>query len=94
MEHPTEDILLRFILCVATRQENQWVVRHLLTSCSSCAATLRKLRKEPPQDPPLAPDAYDQALDRLTARVRAAGEAGRPLPSASSANATPRRRFG
>lgn len=80
MEHPTEDVLLRFTLCAASRQENRQVVRHLLSRCPSCAETVRKLREEPPPDPPISPDAYNPALDRLIARERELTAAPHPAP--------------
>jgi hypothetical protein len=66
MEHPPEDVLLRFILGAASRQENRQVVRHLLARCPSCASALRTLKRKPPPDP----DAYDQALVRLAAKLQ------------------------
>jgi anti-sigma factor RsiW len=69
MEHPTEDVLLRFVLCASTRQENRLVVRHLLARCPTCAATLRQLRNEPPCQPP-RPEEYDAAFARAVASLR------------------------
>lgn len=81
MEHPPQDVLLRFALCTASREENRKVVRHLLARCPSCAARLRELLNQPPLDPPIDPEAYDQALDRLVARARELSEsAPRPFP--------------
>ncbi len=93
MEHPADDVLLRFLLGATDRQENRQVVRHLLARCPRCAAALRRMRKEPTLDPPLSPDAYDAALDRAAARLRAR-EDGRRHVSAASGNVTPRRGSG
>ncbi|HYU33460.1 MAG TPA: hypothetical protein VEW48_14990 [Thermoanaerobaculia bacterium] len=65
MDHPSKEVLLGFVLGAASRQENRMVVRHLLARCPACAATLRKLRQEPPLSPPPDPGAYDPAIDRL-----------------------------
>jgi len=67
MEHPAQDLLLRFVLGVASRAENRTVVRHLLARCPVCAAALRKLRREPPSSPPRNQEEYDPAFDRLAA---------------------------
>jgi hypothetical protein len=98
MEHPPTDLLLRFLLCTASRPENQVVVRHLLTRCPSCAAMLRQLRHEPPLSPPPSPEAYDPALARAAVFVREllqksppAAVADRLPGSAASANAARRR---
>jgi hypothetical protein len=69
MEHLPEDLLLRFVLERTSRQENQQIVRHLLASCPTCAAALRKIWKEPPR-PPIDPAAYDPALDRFEEQWR------------------------
>ncbi len=65
MEHPADDVLLRFVLGATSRQENRQVVRHLLSRCPACAVTLRSLWQEPPIGPPPDPGAYDEAFDRL-----------------------------
>jgi len=80
MEHPGDDVLLRFLLGATSRLENRQVVRHLLTQCPSCAAALRKMRKEPPLAPPLSPDAYDAALDRVAARLHELTSPPKPTP--------------
>ena len=69
MEHPTEDVLLRFILGGTSRQENRQVVRHLLSRCPHCAAALRTLSRQPPLGPPPDPTAYQEALDRFAAKL-------------------------
>ncbi len=66
MEHPAADVLLRFFLGTASRQENRQIVRHLLSRCPACAAALKEMKPEPPGDP----GAYDEALDRFAARLR------------------------
>lgn len=66
MDHPAEDVLLRFLLGAASRQENRQIVRHLLARCPSCAAALRRMKPDGPIEPPVDPAEYDQALDRIT----------------------------
>ncbi|HEY6509195.1 MAG TPA: hypothetical protein VIY56_14335, partial [Vicinamibacterales bacterium] len=44
-------------------------MKHLLPRCPSCAATLRKLRNEPPCQLP-RPEEYDAAFDRTAAFLR------------------------
>ena len=80
MEHPPEEVLLRFVLGATSGEENHQVVRHLLARCPSCAAALRKMLAEPPLDPPLAPEAYDAALDRVAARLRKLTSPQTPAP--------------
>lgn len=102
MEHPTPDVLLRFLLGAASRPESRQVVRHLLARCSSCAAALRELRSEPPLGPPPGPEVYDPAFDRAAAFLRKLSQNGRPAAEAgrrpdtgASGNAARRRwRFG
>src|SRR5262245_59470503 len=65
MEHPADDVLLRFLLGAASRQENRAVVTHLLARCPRCAAALRQMKL-----PPVDPAAYDEALDRFAAEFR------------------------
>lgn len=69
MEHPSEEVLLRFLLGAASRPENRAVVRHLLARCPACAATLQHLRHEPPLNPPPSPDAYLPAFHHVAAFV-------------------------
>jgi hypothetical protein len=91
--HPTDEDLLRFLLGATSRQENRQIVRHLLTRCPSCAATLQTMKPEPPVDP----GAYDEALERFAARLRemAGAEGGGRLGgSPTSGGATPRRSSG
>ena len=97
MQHLPEEVLLRFVLGATSRQENRLVVRHLLARCPTCAATLRKLRQEPPWSPPPDPEAYDPAFDRLAALLRKladadeSAEAGLLQSSVTSGNAARRR---
>jgi len=79
MEHPTAEILLRFSLATASRQESRQVVRHLLARCPACAAVLKGLLA-----PPVDPGVYDQALDRLAARGAGIVISGRPARPRSS----------
>jgi hypothetical protein len=65
MEHPTRADLLRFLLGTTSRQENRLIVRHLLANCPACTAALSQMWKEP-----IAPTAYDQALDRFQEQLR------------------------
>jgi hypothetical protein len=76
MEHPADDVLFRFLLGTSSPEENRQVVRHLLARCQVCAETLRKMKREPPVEP----DAYDEALDRCTARLRKCAGAPKPAP--------------
>ncbi|HYU35522.1 MAG TPA: hypothetical protein VEW48_25490 [Thermoanaerobaculia bacterium] len=80
MEHPTEEVLLRFVLGATGREENGQVVRHLLARCPTCAAALRRNLREPPLDPPPDPGAYDEALDRLTAMLLELPAGAKPPP--------------
>ena len=70
MDHPVSDTVLGHVLTgTATRQELREVVAHLLRGCPDCAGRLRaRLRREVPDA------AYDRALDRLEASLRAALE--------------------
>ena len=85
MKHPADDVLLRFILGTTDRQENRQVVRHLLARCPACAAILRKMRKEPPANPPISPEVYDAALDRAAAWLREITGGTNPAPRPSPA---------
>ena len=81
MEHPAEDVLRRFFLVAASREENRQVVRHLLARCPACAAALKRLRLEPM--PPVAPGAYDGALARLMERAQELTGGTKPAPRLS-----------
>lgn len=52
MEHPSPDVLHRFVLGTASRLENRLVVRHLLARCPVCLAALRQVTQEPCLFPP------------------------------------------
>jgi anti-sigma factor RsiW len=80
MEHPSQEVLLRFILGAASRQESRQVVRHLLARCPACAAAFREIRREPPLAPPPRPEAYDQAFTRAAAFLRALARKENPPP--------------
>ena len=91
MEHPADEVLLRFLLGETSREENRAIVIHLLSGCPRCAAVLRQL------PPPEEPEAYDKALDRLEAAVQelAAGdEEGRLARFLTSGGATRKRPSG
>lgn len=77
MDHPTDNVLLRFLLGEPSRQESRQVVRHLLSRCPDCAAALKTLSQQPPLGPPPSPIDYQEALDRFAARLREAEGAGR-----------------
>jgi len=63
-DHPSADLLARFLLGTTGPRENRAIVRHLLTQCPTCASHLRRLMPKP------AVGAYDQALNRFTAETR------------------------
>jgi hypothetical protein len=89
-EHPSDEDLFRFVLGATSRLENRAIVRHLLARCPACAAVLKRVKPEPPGEPA----DYDEALDRLAARLRELGGAGGGGPCAatlSSGGAFPRR---
>jgi hypothetical protein len=78
LEHPSADLLARFLGCRATATENRQVVRHLLTRCPECAAQLQQLKLTPRRFPD---QAYDEAYDRFMVkaqRLSAVAEASRP----------------
>lgn len=68
MNHPSIEVLSRFVWRTASREENRLVVRHLLTLCPVCAAAVRTMRPEP-----VDPAEYDAALDRFEERARGSG---------------------
>jgi hypothetical protein len=74
MDHPAEDVLLRFAALEASRAENRLVVQHLLAKCPECAARIRKAFR-PEHDPA----EYDAALDRAFARVLSPSRRQGPL---------------
>lgn len=59
MEHPPDDMLLRFARLEGSRSENRQVVRHLLARCPDCAARIRAAAR-----PRIDPAELDAALDR------------------------------
>ncbi|HKH45117.1 MAG TPA: hypothetical protein VKM72_10680 [Thermoanaerobaculia bacterium] len=76
LDHPSADLLSRFLGYCATTAENRLVVRHLLTQCPECAARLQQLRRTRYLD-----RAYDEAYDRFMVKARqlsAVAEARRP----------------
>jgi len=42
-EHPTPDLLLRFLLGETSKSETRAIVRHLLAGCPACASVLRPI---------------------------------------------------
>ena len=65
MEHPSEDILQRFVSGTASREESRIVVKHLVKGCPACARKIRDLMEPkavpgPSYEDPLA--RFDQGL--------------------------------
>ncbi|HTG33989.1 MAG TPA: hypothetical protein VLB76_13750 [Thermoanaerobaculia bacterium] len=61
MEHPSEDILLRFASGTASREEGRIVVAHLVKGCPACARKIREL-----MEPKTVPrSAYEDPLARF-----------------------------
>jgi hypothetical protein len=61
MDHPSEDILQRFVSGTASREESRTVVKHLVRGCPACARKLRDL-----MEPKAVPrTAYEDPLDRF-----------------------------
>jgi len=60
-EHPSEEILKRFVAGAASSQESRAVVAHLLKGCAPCATKIRRLM-EPDS---VAGGSYEKALDRF-----------------------------
>lgn len=81
MEHPAEDVLLRFFLGTTSRQENRQIVKHLLARCPVCAAALRSVKPGP-----VDPSAYDEALDRFAVKLRELARETNPPPWRAPAN--------
>jgi hypothetical protein len=70
MDHPVSDALLAHAVAgTASRAELRTVVAHLLRGCPDCAGRLRALLA-----PPQPEAAYDRALGRFEAGLRAALE--------------------
>lgn len=66
MEHPSEEILQRFVAGTASRDESRSVVAHLLKGCALCARKIRSLME------PTAMrrrEDYDAALERFDRRL-------------------------
>lgn len=64
MDHPSDDSLARFFVGGTSRQENRQIVRHLLTQCEDCKATLIQIMQ------PAASSDYDSIFDRCAAHLR------------------------
>lgn len=62
MDHPADEILVRFVKGTASRDESRAVVSHLLKGCILCARRIRALM-EPNA---VAAGSYDVALDRFS----------------------------
>ena len=61
MDHPSEDILRRFVTGTASREESRTVVKHLVKGCPACARKIRDL-----MEPKAVPDfAYEEPLARF-----------------------------
>ena len=61
MDHPSEDILQRFVSGTASREESRAVVKHLVKGCPACARKIRDL-----MEPRAVPgSAYEEPLDRF-----------------------------
>jgi anti-sigma factor RsiW len=43
LDHPTPDLLLRFLLGETSKSESRAIVRHLVAGCPACAAVLRPI---------------------------------------------------
>ena len=61
MEHPSEEILKRFVAGTSSRDESRSVVAHLLKGCAPCARKIRILM-EPAK---VRRSGYDSALERF-----------------------------
>jgi len=91
MDHPPRDVLLRFALDTANRQENRLVVRHLLTRCPSCAAVVRELVLKPS---PSGPESYEPAFVNLASFLETlCDEEEDRLQSTVATGSTARRRW-
>jgi hypothetical protein len=81
MEHSvSRSTLKRFSTGVATKEERQEVVAHLLHECTICAAILRDLAR-----PRVPARSYGLALDRFEREMRRA-LAPLPLPAPAEAS--------
>ena len=61
MDHPSEDILQRFVSGTASREESRMVVKHLVKGCPACARKIRDL-----MEPKAVPGSfYEDPLDRF-----------------------------
>ena len=61
MDHPSEDILRRFVTGTASREESRTVVKHLVKGCPACARKIREL-----MEPKAVPgSAYEDSLTRF-----------------------------
>jgi hypothetical protein len=61
MDHPSEDILQRFVSGTASREESRIVVKHLVKGCPECARKIRALM-EPKA---VSRSDYEDPLDRF-----------------------------
>lgn len=79
--HPSGHDLERFMLGELPLEENRRVLRHLLSDCSHCQETTRRLwevssgAEEPGVETVAALKRYDTAIDRVFAKVRQANSA-------------------
>jgi len=89
MQHPSQEVLLRFALGLASRAENRQVVRHFLARCSSCAATVRQLLREPP---PQSLADYDPSFEKVTAFLEKLCDAEEDLLQGSATSGSTARR--
>jgi hypothetical protein len=61
MDHPSEDILRRFVSGIASREESRMVVKHLVKGCPACARKIRDL-----MEPKAVPgSSYEDSLNRF-----------------------------
>jgi len=61
MDHPSEDILQRFVSGTASREESRIVVKHLVKGCPACARKIRDL-----MEPKAVPgSSYEDSLNRF-----------------------------
>ena len=61
MDHPSEDILQRFVSGTASREESRAVVKHLVKGCPACARKIRDL-----MEPKAVPgSSYEDPLARF-----------------------------
>ena len=61
MEHPSEEMLKRFVAGTGSRDESRSVVAHLLKGCTCCVRKIRALM----QPAAVRREGYDSALERF-----------------------------